>query len=41
MRDLQTWGTRSPRRREHPERGSDLLIWILALLAGAALALVR
>ena len=41
MRDLQTWGSRTPRRCEKTESGSDMIIWIIAIALGVAIIVMR
>ena len=41
MRELQTWGSRTPRRCEKTERTSDVIIWIIAIAIGAAILAMK
>lgn len=41
MRELQTWGSKPPRRCEKTERTSDVIIWIIAIIAGFAILVMR
>lgn len=41
MRELQTWGSRTPRRCEKTERTSDVIIWIIAVAIGVAILAMR
>ena len=42
MRDLQTWGSRTPRRCEKTDaRSSDILIWIVCGIIAAAILAMR
>ncbi len=41
MRELQTWGSRTPRRCEKTESGTDMIIWIIAIALGAAILILK
>lgn len=42
MRELQTWGSKPPRRRcGKTEHSSDVIIWIIAIAIGAAILAMR
>ena len=41
MRELQTWGSKPPRRCEKTEHSSDVIIWIVAIVIGAAILILK
>ena len=42
MRELQTWGSRTPRRRcGKTEQSSDVIIWIIAVAIGVAILILK
>lgn len=42
MRELQTWGSKPPRRQcEKTESGSDVIICIIAIALGAAILILK
>lgn len=41
MRELQTWGSRTPRRCEKTESGTNVIIWIIAIALGVAIIVIR
>ena len=41
MRELQTWGSKTPRRCEKTEHSSDVIIWIICGIIGAVILAMR
>lgn len=41
MRELQTWGSKTPRRCEKTEHSSDVIIWIVAIALGVAILILK